>query len=268
MELRHFGNPLLRSGNSPLVNLLSPSATCLRSRTLLSKPWNNNNTDRCVCSTPRQQAESSTSPSADLDFLDDSLAPKPSRASNSKATTDRDIDSQIKDLLSSTINPRQSSQRPYRPPTETSATKVREGFRESMDRLSLRNREDQSPGALARSMAFPNVTQPNPSGYSDIIRNEPMIKATRMKRTVRSRPTVGRTVEVDNGRGADLGQALRRLDVLCNANRVRSDQSRQRFHERPGAKRKRLKSERYRKLFKESFKAAVGRVKEMRRKGW
>lgn len=263
---------MLGSGSSSLVSLLSPSPTCLRSRILRNKPLINI-TNRYIYSTPRQQAESSTSPSADLDFLDDSPTPRSSRPSNSEpsnpdVTTDSMIDTQINDLLSSTIHPRQSSQRPYKPPTGTSATKVRDAFKESAERLSMRNRGDQSPGALARSMAFPSAIQPGAGGYNNIIRIEPMIKATRMKRTIRSRPTVGRTVEVDNGRGADLGQALRRLDVLCNANRVRADQSRQRFHERPGAKRKRLHSERYRKLFKESFKAAVGRVKEMRRKGW
>lgn len=90
----------------------------------------------------------------------------------------------------------------------------------------------------------------------------------RAKRTVRARPSIGRTIEVDAERGRDLGRALRSLEIKCAVNRVRADQQRQRFHERPGLKRKRLKSERWRKLFRESFRATVGRVKEMRRKGW
>lgn len=68
--------------------------------------------------------------------------------------------------------------------------------------------------------------------------------------------------------GTDFGKALRNLEILCAVNGVRKDQQRQRYHERPGMKRKRLERERWRKFFKEGFRAAVGRVKEMRRKGW
>ena len=93
-------------------------------------------------------------------------------------------------------------------------------------------------------------------------------KAERAPRTVRSRPSVGRTIEVIPERGVDFGRALRNLEISCAVNRVKQDLSRQRFHERPGLKRKRLKSERWRKMFKESFRATVMRVKEMRRKGW
>ena len=43
---------------------------------------------------------------------------------------------------------------------------------------------------------------------------------------------------------------------------------RQRFHEREGLKRKRLRNERWRRRFKEGFQRAVGRVVGMKRQGW
>ena len=113
---------------------------------------------------------------------------------------------------------------------------------------------------------MPATSNPSPAVAAEV--NQPSQVTVRAKRTIRSRPSIGRTVEVNQDRGGDFGRALRTLEILCNINRVRQDRNKQRFHERPGLKRKRLKSERWRKMFKESFKATVGRVQEMRRKGW
>ncbi|KAF2235593.1 hypothetical protein EV356DRAFT_500098 [Viridothelium virens] len=81
-------------------------------------------------------------------------------------------------------------------------------------------------------------------------------------------PRAGRSVNIDARKNMDVGRAFRQLDTLVSRNRIRSDFAKQRFHERPGLKRKRLKSERWRKRFKVAFKATVARVKELKRKGW
>ncbi|KAI4163289.1 MAG: hypothetical protein LQ342_003024 [Letrouitia transgressa] len=91
---------------------------------------------------------------------------------------------------------------------------------------------------------------------------------TRAQATIKSRPSVGRTVEVLPNRGMDLGRAIRTLEITCAVNNIRQDSIRQKFHERPGMKRKRLKRERWRRRFGEGFRAIVGKVKTMRRKGW
>ncbi|KAK3687083.1 hypothetical protein LTR37_019150 [Vermiconidia calcicola] len=80
--------------------------------------------------------------------------------------------------------------------------------------------------------------------------------------------TVGRTIRVEQERGIDVGRAFRMLEMRCAQNSVRRDSQRQRFHERPGLKRKRLKSERWRRRFKETFKATVGMVQKMKAQGW
>ena len=80
--------------------------------------------------------------------------------------------------------------------------------------------------------------------------------------------TVGRTIAVAPERGIDVGRAFRMLDMRCAQNSVRRDFQRQRFYERPGLKRKRLKSERWRKRFKESFQKTVGLVVRLKGQGW
>jgi small subunit ribosomal protein MRP21 len=76
-------------------------------------------------------------------------------------------------------------------------------------------------------------------------------------------PTAGRSVLVTT----DLAQAFMRLKSIISQNKVRQDFHSQRFHERPGLKRKRLRSERHRRRFKEGFKRMVSIVMDMKKKG-
>lgn len=120
-------------------------------------------------------------------------------------------------------------------------------------------------GDISRHIQFPGQT---PNIDQDVARAvEPKIQPRAVK-TIKSRPSLGRTIEVDEARGADLARSLRKLEVLCRQNNVRKDQMMQRYHERPGLKRKRLRRERWRKRFKLGFVAMVQKVKAMRRKGW
>lgn len=88
------------------------------------------------------------------------------------------------------------------------------------------------------------------------------------KSSLRLGSSVGRSIEIDPTRGVDLIRGIGMLDTRLGANRVRRDLYRQRFHERPGLKRKRLKSERWRKNFKVGFQAVVRRVKYLTKMGW
>lgn len=79
--------------------------------------------------------------------------------------------------------------------------------------------------------------------------------------------SVGRTVYT-NATTMDPARAFRALEMQCARNSVRRDFQRQRFHERPGLKRKRLHSERWRRRFKEGFRGVVGLVQKMKKQGW
>lgn len=76
----------------------------------------------------------------------------------------------------------------------------------------------------------------------------------------------GRTVDVNSI--VDLSQGIRMLEVSCSQNKVRADANNQRFHERGGLKRKRLRRQRWRVNFMEGFKGIVGRVKQLKKQGW
>lgn len=83
----------------------------------------------------------------------------------------------------------------------------------------------------------------------------------------RLRPSIGRTIHIDKTK-VDLARGLGLLNLRVRVNKVSQDVNRQRFHERPGLKRKRLRRERWRARFKEGFKATCKRVQELARQGW
>lgn len=81
-------------------------------------------------------------------------------------------------------------------------------------------------------------------------------------------PSLGKTIYVDAKRGIDVAKAFRAMEICVNRNGIKRDFNKQRFHERPGLKRKRLHSERWRRRFKLGFQATVKRVLVMKKQGW
>ena len=288
MELRLISDPLLRSRMLPLLPFLAPSIPLLWRATAASPqvrwpiPKSPRYGSSSIHTTARQRAESSSN-AADLDFLEDKPSPKPNPPFRSlfpqRRRPDDVLRSQVDSLLDATFDtPNPAKRNPTGLARDTSADESSAELMETAFRNSVRNPRApvKSYQEIARKMQFPPQhpdSERTPSSFSDdmyraLQQNTTPRPAKRAKRTVRSRPAVGRTVEVLPDRGVDVGRALRNLDITCAVNKVRQDQSRQRFHERPGMKRKRLKSERWRKMFKQSFRATVFRVMEMRRKGW
>jgi hypothetical protein len=104
----------------------------------------------------------------------------------------------------------------------------------------------------------------SPSSLMEMIRSQELMPTT--KNPLRLTPQIGRTITL--GPGIDLIRGIRLLEHSCIRNRVRGDFNRQRFHERPGLRRKRLKSMRWRKNFMISFRHTVDRVKQLRLQGW
>ena len=162
-----------------------------------------------------------------------------------------------------------SKARPNPPPnrqSSSSADLVENAFRDDLHRP-----EDESRASRQGSI-FKNMQMPGETALDITTRRASQEVSARLKEpiprntaTIKSRPSLGRTVDV-TARG--VAAALQQLEGECRRNNVRTDQRRQRFHERPGLKRKRLKSERWRKRFKIAFKATVRKVQEMRKKGW
>ncbi|CAF9931478.1 MAG: hypothetical protein GOMPHAMPRED_005920 [Gomphillus americanus] len=84
---------------------------------------------------------------------------------------------------------------------------------------------------------------------------------------MRMDPFMGRAVVV-NRTAQPLARALGLLNTVLKSNMVRKQVNMQKFHERPGLKRKRLKSERWRQRFMVSFRHVVGKVRQMKSQGW
>jgi ribosomal protein S21 len=82
------------------------------------------------------------------------------------------------------------------------------------------------------------------------------------------KPRTGRSVVVDPKKADDLGAKLRSLEYLCVRNRVKADFNMQKFHERPGLKRKRLASQRWRRNFRGRLNGVISRVNDLRVQGW
>ncbi|RNJ60230.1 hypothetical protein D7B24_009262 [Verticillium nonalfalfae] len=86
------------------------------------------------------------------------------------------------------------------------------------------------------------------------------------KPELRLKPVLGRTFHCTPRR--DMAGALAVLGSAMRANNTKKLARLQKRHERPGLKRKRLRSERWRARFKIGFAATVSRVQELRNQGW
>lgn len=83
---------------------------------------------------------------------------------------------------------------------------------------------------------------------------------------IRAVPSTGRTVHISGG--VNPARAFAMLNQRVIGNRVQTIFNRQRFYERPGLKKKRLRMSRWRSRFKTGFQSTVVRVQELVRQGW
>ena len=266
---------MFRLKSSPLFSFLIPSISAsrppikmLRRRQLasdrtdkiyrqhFSATTSNRAEASAAAAAPEPEDEESEDPLAGLSSLEPKGSPSNATNPSSRAPTTQNGRSRFEDILSTRADRISAS--------STSS------FRDMFSRPRQQGSDGLKPGEIARSMQMPGLRGSSSPGQDmaskAIAASEP--PARRNKHTIRSRPSVGRTIEVEPKAGVDLGQALRKLGILIAVNKVRHEQKMQRYHERPGLRRKRVKSERYRKRFMESFNAAVSRVKDMKRQGW
>ncbi|KAF2877420.1 hypothetical protein BDV95DRAFT_559216 [Massariosphaeria phaeospora] len=117
---------------------------------------------------------------------------------------------------------------------------------------------------------FDEMDLPDSTGLPASLRDTPDVPAIPEEEKIypRLNPAYGRTVNLDPGKGRDLVRGLGMLGSLVTRNKIKYDLHIQRYHERPGLKRKRLNSVRWRAKFKIGFRDVVGRVSELTRKGW
>ena len=282
MQAQRLGDALLRSHPSPLLSFLAPSIplslwsssgahfpsflvsarTPVRMQNLATK------------SSPLQ-ASSTAAVVAQNDALEHST-PAPNHEKPERSASGGDKDSYLRDLLGS-FSPRRQpefesthiSSRANssfgQQPTKTSADVIRRAIQED---LRSPNHLKSRQGAIAAQME--GVTPTDMPLLGQALSNDmnARIKLPPLRPPVRLDAFIGRSEEVDPSKGLDLGRSLRKMEIKLALNNVRGEFQKQRFHERAGLKRKRLKRVRWRRRFKEGFQAVVAKVEDMRRRGW
>lgn len=133
-----------------------------------------------------------------------------------------------------------------------------------------------------RSTTSPSLTAKSSSGTSNILSflNERQsihnLDANSMdplsRPKVRTEAVTGRTIFVKSSFGTNTAptgpQAINSLNSLVRKQGIKQKFNYQKFHERRGMKKKRLRMERWRKQFKTGFRETVKRVMELKRQGW
>ncbi|MCJ1478525.1 hypothetical protein MMC13_007205 [Lambiella insularis] len=269
MRAHRVGDALLRPGPSPLLSFLAPSIC----PTWLSVPRQQPLPSIRFLATktlPLNASAATAAKAEDDEFLQHSRhqpAPTPPKRLDSVQALTAQIQS------SNRGKPRKNPTASYNSPRYDS----RGPSLSSAELFRNANSENQrSGGYLKREQGkIDESFFPNDSSFGGLDAGDLVGSSTFAPTAVPPPPTpvrldafIGRSEEVAPERGIDLGRALKKLELKCAYNNVRGDSISQRFHERPGLKRKRLKSSRWRKRFKEGFRAVVAKVQKMKNRGW
>lgn len=269
-----MADALVRSQSSPLASFLAPSTTLrwtaqqqIRSQVAGNKSMRrqfssasprNVNWSPITTSTPPPKKDSSdpnsSNPSSpgnqSIESLSQSLG-WASRTSAPKILPSSDIEREKKfnggDSASDLLGALGKAGQPRRAPSSPFASSS--GFNTS------RMMNPGNPGQRERDVNL------------KVMMDASKVHAPAPRTPMKLGPSTGRTVDIGTG-NVDIGRGFALLNMSCARNKVMRDLSRQRFHERPGLKKKRLARERWRRKFMEGFKSALGRVRTLQRQGW
>lgn len=266
MEFRRAGEALLRSPQIFLNNLLIPSASIQSCRCPISS-FSNFQTFKTTQLLPCSQRYFTTTNRVSQQASAPLEPPSSDNPQQHKPELD-DLSRQIDSLLDFTPYNRSNtgnilgSTRHH-----SSADEASNAFRNHS-----RNRDfgaNFSPLPRRNMPGLDIDRMEMPASPSDVATQLPPAPSIAQKpKYPRLDASTGRSIDLDPSKGRDLVRGLGQLNSLLARNKVRADFNKQRFHERPGLKRKRLKSQRWRKRFKEGFREVVGRVSALTRKGW
>ena len=280
MKAQRLGDVLLKSRPSPLFSFLAPSLSTL--------PWPSTAfqtsvyLSRSQVSVPRRYLATSTS---SLQSPSTAAAQKPEDDESRSSTYVAQKPARPKDTVDNLLDrfgfpQKLSSNVPRNSPAYNSPSQLNANWRPSAELARLARARDLRSGdhlqvrqgsisdGMKLSRQEESTMDRNTQSVFDREGADSMTQLKPLMPPVRLDAFVGRSENVNPLKGIDLGTAVRKLEIKCAYNNVRRDFIKQRFHERPGLKRKRLKRERWRKRFKEGFKAVVLKVKKMRKQGW
>lgn len=275
MELRIIVDAIVRPTTSRITTFLVPSTTLRRTAQghICSRFGGNGSLGRQFSSTTSRNVDWSpvTTP-----------APPPRSESSSSSTSTSPKDADVSDLVGALGWAARKPARAPKPYEDVKEDNERR-FNRGNTANDLLKEFNKAPGIMAERYRVLDNVGPAPSKFSlDDMRMD--VKGTSLelvgsfvdsqkmydspkRALMKLGPSTGRMVEI-GGPNIGIERGFQLLASSCARNRVRVDSVRQKFHERPGSKRKRLLSERWRKKFRAGFHEAVRRTRELQRQGW
>lgn len=245
--------PLKKPDLSFLNSMLEGSSTSRNSPSHFHSP-SAQEANRSSSPNARTESRATASRQPQSPFLRSTSQDKTSTTSENRPqpSSSQASDSALDELMASSMNEKSQHRSPFLAPDKHAERRYRP--------------HEMNIAAMLgpKSAQQPSTTSQSRYGLSPL---KPLSKRPDEK-PMRLSPATGRTIAVNKERGMDVGKAIRSLEMLVARNGVKRDFNKQRFHERGGLKRKRLKSERWRKRFKENFQGTVARVQALTRKGW
>lgn len=254
MELRRVSEALLRSQTSPLSNLILPSTT---------KRWPATRQSTCYAVPAHRTFTSSSKNYLERPVTTTSSTPQPSLSASQPRTLGNSRPRQNSDILDGLSTGLGWT----KPSALEKKGRGRSSAAELLDKLAAKQSAavlESTRFTFGGAMDFPDLKTSNVDMKG--IAGDMNSNHTKPNIPMRLNPAAGRTVQVSPN--LDLTRAIRKMEMLVGRNSVRRDFNTQRYHERGGLKRKRLRRERWRKNFKASFTATVARVHELKKQGW
>jgi small subunit ribosomal protein MRP21 len=267
MKIRRVGDSLLRSQISPLTLFIpsTPSRCPSIAQRTLNSP-HRKQLERSFASSARYAAKSAsvtTSASPPAEYVNGETSENTSKPLDWLTGTSSSRTSRLSSLQAQADNRATSSnvtQSEMLMNNGNSADDLLRGLNAA--RASYRSSKNLDVDRMAYSAMPKMEVAEMMKDISKDINNAPLPARTPMRLT----PSTGRTVYITPQ--IDVGKGFRLMEQLVARNKIRATFNYQRFHERPGLKRKRLHSLRWRKRFMAGFKAAVNRVKQLKKQGW
>ncbi|KAI1004381.1 hypothetical protein K3495_g3835 [Podosphaera aphanis] len=174
----------------------------------------------------------------------------------------------MQSLMSSWANPAPKADFPFsrHPSRNSSTTPSRSAQLPGVSSDFLLN-ATQKERSYSNQVNWGSLITEFTSATASMIKNMTVVsKPKTLRQPMELKPRSGRAIVVSER--IDVAQAFKKMEMSCSRNRIRREANAQRFHERPGLKRKRLRRQRWRQRFTDGFKATVGRVEELWKQGW
>ncbi|EED18526.1 conserved hypothetical protein [Talaromyces stipitatus ATCC 10500] len=215
-----------------------------------------------------QRSGYATNDSADRKPSSNSSESQPTKKSSifdgmntTSSTTTTALRENVQYVTQPVPHPRATREFVKSPSSSSAADRAHRGLEQQLDNLLSRraapSRQQTSAAAAAAASVVGSIDQADPI-TPPRFRTVPMKLGTKL----------GRQVFVSNDRGVDVAAAIRMVQINCAVNGVRRQANLQKFHVRRGQRRKDLRSQRWRKLFKFSFDETVKKIQRMRDQGW